>query len=376
MAERVLKRIDWLLVFFIVPIVLAGLATMNSFTPIEGTDNFFNKQIIWVLISFAVFFIFSFIDFRFLKRTDVLMSLFLLFCGILLTLFVFGKVSHGAQSWFSFNQVSFQPAEIMKLILILILAKYFSRRHVEIKDIRHIFISGLYALIPFVLVLLQPDFGSAMIIFIIWFGMTLVSGISKKHLLTVFCSGLLAFGLLWLFAFAPYQKARIASFISPMSDIHGSGYNSIQSTIAVGSGQIVGKGLGFGTQSRLKFLPEYETDFVFAAFSEEWGFIGAFLIFLLFGLVIWRILYSATLGASNFETLFALGLAIYLGSHILINIGMNLGLLPVTGITLPFMSYGGSHLLTEFAGLGILMSMRKYARVAHRDEMKNEFFGA
>lgn len=373
--KKISNRVDWLLVFLIIPIVSAGLVTMNSFTPAEGTDNFFNRQIIWVLISFAIFFIFSFIDFRFLKRTDVLVFLFLLFSGILLTLLIFGSISHGAKSWFSFGSFSFQPADMMKLVLILILAKYFSRRHVEIKNIKHIFISGFYALIPFVLVLLQPDFGSAMIIFLIWFGMTLVSGISKKHLFTVIFSGLVIFGLLWLFAFAPYQKARIASFLNPMSDIHGSGYNSIQSTIAIGSGQIIGKGLGFGTQSRLKFLPEYETDFVFAAFAEEWGFVGAFLILLLFGFVIWRILHFATLGAFNFEILFALGLAIYFGSHIFINVGMNLGLLPVTGITLPFMSYGGSHLITEFAGLGILMSMRKYSRVAHRDEMKNEFLG-
>lgn len=373
--KKISSGIDWLLVFFIVPIVLAGLVTMNSFTPAEGTGNFFNKQIIWVLLSFAVFFIFSFVDFRFLKRTDVLMFLFLLFSGILLALFIFGNIIHGAKSWFSFGSLSFQPADMMKLVLILLLAKYFSRRHVEIKNIKHIFISGLYALIPFLLILLQPDFGSAMIIFLIWLGMTLVSGISKKHLFSVIFSGLLIFGLLWLFAFAPYQKARIVSFLNPLADIHNSGYNSIQSTIAIGSGQVIGKGLGFGTQSRLKFLPEYETDFIFAAFAEEWGFVGSLLIFLLFCLVIWRILYFATLGASNFEMLFALGLAIYFGIHILINIGMNLGLLPVTGITLPFMSYGGSHLMAEFAGLGILVSMRKYARVAHRDELKNEFLG-
>jgi len=160
-----------------------------------------------------------------------------------------------------------------------------------------------------------------------------------------------------------------------VADIHGTGYNSLQSTIAVGSGQIFGKGLGFGTQSRLKFLPEPQTDFIFAAFSEEWGFAGSLLILLLFGLVIWRILLTASLGLSNFEMLFGMGIAIYFMSHILINVGMNLGVMPVTGIPLPFMSYGGSHLLTEFAGLGILMSMRRYARPAHRDDMKNEFLG-
>ena len=206
--------------------------------------------------------------------------------------------------------------------------------------------------------------------------MVLVSGISKTHIFLVFMAGALGVLLLWTFVFAPYQKARIANFLNPLSDIHGSGYNSYQATIAVGSGQIIGKGLGFGTQSRLKFLPENQTDFIFAAFAEEWGFVGSILVLLLFGLIIWRILYIASHGATNFETLFGMGFAIYLMSHILINIGMNLGLMPVTGIPLPFMSYGGSHMITEFAGLGILMSMRKDFRTVHSDDMKNEFLGA
>ncbi|MFA6325098.1 MAG: rod shape-determining protein RodA [Candidatus Paceibacterota bacterium] len=375
MVEKTLKRIDWLLVFFLIPITLAGLITMKSFAPLEGAGNFFNKQIIWILLSFAIFFVFSFIDFRFLKRTDVLVFLFLLFSGVLLLLFIIGSISHGATSWFSFGYFSFQPADVMKLILVLLLAKYFSRRHVEIRNIKHIFISGFYAFVPFVLVLLQPDFGSAMIIFFIWFGMALISGISKRHLLFIVVSGVLVFSALWVFVFASYQKDRIINFLNPTFDVHGSGYNTIQSTIAVGSGQIIGKGLGFGTQSRLKFLPEYQTDFIFAAFAEEWGFIGSLLILLLFVLVIWRILYFASIGLSNFETLFSIGIAIYLMAHIIINIGMNIGILPVAGIPLPFMSYGGSHLLTEFMGLGILMSMRRHARSVHRDDIKNEFLG-
>ena len=375
MSVSFLKRIDWLLLFLVLPIAAAGLAVMKSFSPLEGTNSFFDKQLIWISVGLIVFFVFSMIDYRFLKRTDVLMSLFLFLSGILVVLFLLGAVSHGAQSWFDFGSFSFQPTDMMKLVLILILAKYFSRRHVEIKNIKHIFVSGLYAIIPFGLVLLQPDFGSAIIIFLIWFGMTLVSGISKRHLLTLMVGGILIFGLFWAFVFAPYQKARVVNFINPTADIHGTGYNAIQSTIAVGSGQILGKGLGFGTQSRLKFLPEYQTDFVFAAFSEEWGFIGSLLIFILYALVIWRILHYASVGSSNFETLFAMGVAIFFMSHVLINIGMNLGIMPVTGITLPFMSYGGSHLIVEFASLGILMSMMRNARPAHRDDMKNEFLG-
>jgi rod shape determining protein RodA len=263
----------------------------------------------------------------------------------------------------------------MKLVVILMLAKYFSRRHVEINNFKHIFISGIYALIPFLLVFFQPDFGSAIIIFFIWIGMTLVSGISKRHFLMVLGSGFIIFFILWGFVFKPYQQNRILNFVNPMSNVHGSGYNVYQSTIAVGSGRLTGKGVGFGTQSRLKFLPEYQTDFIFAAFVEEWGFVGAMLLFLLLGLIIWRILHIALLGATNFETLYGLGLSIYFMSHFIVNIGMNIGIMPVTGITLPFMSYGGSHLLTEFIGLGILFGMNRYRRVAHRDDMRNEFLG-
>ncbi len=375
MAEQALKKIDWMLVLFILPIILAGLFTMKSFVLGEGEASFFTRQIVWVCVSFGVFFAFSFVDFRFLKRTDILVAVFLIFSGLLLLLFVLGNVSRGSKSWFDLGFFSFQPVDMMKLVLILILSKYFSRRHVEIRNIKHLFISGVYMLIPLVLVLLQPDFGSAMVLLLIWFGMVLVSGISKKHLLFVFIGGALAFGMLWMFAFAPYQKARILNFINPLSDVHGSGYNAFQSTIAVGSGQLTGKGLGFGTQSRLEFLPEPETDFIFAAFAEEWGFIGSTIILTLFTLVIWRVLYTAARGATNFETLFALGVAIFFMSHILINVGMNLGLMPVTGIPLPFMSYGGSHLLTEFMALGILMSHRRYSRIAHRDDMRHEFLG-
>lgn len=370
--KKSLLRIDWLLVVFLLPVLGAGLVTMKSFT--ESTP-FFSHQLIWIGIAFSVFFFLSYIDFRFLKRTDVLVSIFGIFSLLLILLFIFGHTSNGAQSWFSFGGFSFQPSDMMKLVVIMMLAKYFSRRHVEIDNFKHIFISGLYAFVPFLLVFLQPDFGSAIIILFIWVGMTLVSGISWKHFFFVLGSGVVALFFLWIFVFQPYQKDRILNFVNPMSDIHGSGYNVYQSTIAVGSGQIMGKGVGFGTQSRLKFLPEYQTDFIFAAFVEEWGFVGAVLLFLFLGLVIWRILHISLLGATNFEILYGVGLSIYFMSHFIVNIGMNIGIMPVTGITLPFMSYGGSHLLTEFIGLGILMGMNKYSRVAHKDDMRNEFLG-
>ncbi len=367
------SNIDWVLLAAIAPILIFGLVTMHSFS--DSGANLLTKQLIWILVSFIVFLGVSQIDIRFWKRTGLLVGVYLFSILVLSALFVLGQVSNGAQSWFDFGGFSFQPSDVMKLVVVLMLAKYFSRRHVEIKHSRHIFVSALYAFIPFALVFLQPDFGSAIIILFVWFGMVLVSGISKKHILMVFGIGLVAFCTLWFFVFASYQKARIINFIHPMSDIRGTGYNAYQSTIAVGSGQFIGKGIGFGTQSRLQFLPEYETDFIFAAFAEEWGFVGAIILFILYGIVLWRILRVARFGSTNFEILFAMGFAILIASHLLINIGMNIGLMPVTGITLPFMSYGGSHMIMLFIGLGILMSARKHARTAHQEDMRNEFLG-
>lgn len=367
-------RIDWILLLAVAPILVAGLFTMESFG--SGPDYYLTRQLVWIGVSLIVFFFCASIDWRFLRHGGLLAGLFILTAGVLGLLFTLSETVRGVQSWLSFGGVSLQPADFAKVVLILVLAKYFSRRHIEIAHIRHIIVSGLYALIIFVLVFLQPDFGSAIIIFAIWLGMTMVSGISKKHLFAVFAVGAGAFLVAWSVVLLPYQKERVLSFLNPLADIQGAGYNAYQSTIAVGSGQILGKGIGFGTQSRLRFLPEYQTDFIFAAFAEEWGLIGVLIFFFLFGVILWRIIQTALVGASNFETLFGLGLAIMLMSHFIIHVGMNIGVLPVTGLPLPFMSYGGSHLLAEFTALGILMGMRRYARAYHRDDVhNNEFLG-
>ena len=340
-------RLDWLLISATLPLVVFGLITMNSFLT---ESYFFDRQITWVLFSYALLLALSFGDWRFLRKSWLLVVFYFVAIAVLATLFVLGQVTKGAQSWLSFGGLSLQPADFMKLVLVLMLAKYFSKRHIEIANIRHIIVSGLYALIPFIFILLQPDFGSALIIFLIWLGMILVSGVSKKHLTFLTIAAVLVSVIAWSFVLQPYQQKRIMTFIHPLADIHGSGYNAFQSTIAVGSGQILGKGVGYGTQSRLKFLPEYQTDFIFAAFAEEWGLIGVLILFLLFGVVIWRILANALVGATNFETLFGLGIAIMFLSHFIIHVGMNIGILPVTGLPMPLMSYGGSHLMTEFIG--------------------------
>ncbi len=363
---------DWVLFGSLIPLVVGGLVTMYSFT---SDENLFSKQIIWVVVSFIIFFILSFVDFRFFRKTAPVMVVYLTSTFFLVLVLIVGRTIKGAKSWIDFGFFSFQPADFAKLALILILAKYFSKRHVEIGNIKHILVSGLYAFGLFFLVMLQPDLGLGIILFIIWFGMILLAGISKKHLFAVVMIGAITFAGLWAYVFKDYQKKRIMTFLHPLADVRGAGYNSYQSTIAVGSGEILGKGIGYGTQSRLNYLPEYETDFIFAAFAEEWGFVGVLFLIISFGLLIFRIMDNAIKGESNFEILFASGVAIMFIGHFIINIGMNMGIMPVTGIPLPFVSYGGSHLLISFIALGILMGMRRYRREAHRDLIKNEFLG-
>ena len=339
-------------------LTLLGLVTMFTF---EGENVFFTRQAIWIGVACAVFFAALVPDYRFLRAGHVTFFLFLGSVALLVLVLFFGETVKGAQSRFDLGFFSVQPSDPAKLVLIALLAKYFSKRHEVIGDFKHILISGAYAFVLFALIFVQPDFGSAIIIFCIWFGMVLVSGISLKHLAVVTATGAVAFALLWQFGFQPYQKERIVTFLNPLADIQGAGYNAYQSTIAVGSGQWWGKGIGYGTQSKLQFLPEYETDFIFAAFAEEWGLVGVVLVFALFAVVVWRLVHYALAASSNFERLFASGVAVLIISHFTIHVGMNIGLLPVTGTTIPFLSYGGSHLVTEYLGIAMVIAMGRYA---------------
>ena len=365
--------IDWILFLATIPLLAAGLISMRSFG--NESNYYFTRQLFWIGISVFVFFVFSLIDWRFLRKSELLAGFFVLISFFLAILLVLGKTVKGAASWFDLGLFSIEPVDPLKIVVILILAKYFSRRHIEIANIRHIILPSLYVFIPTLLVFLQPDFGSSIIIFLIWLGMMLVSGINKKHLLVIFLIAVATLASAWLFAFKPYQKARILTFIDPARDARGAGYNALQSMIAVGSGQFFGKGIGFGSQSRLEFLPEHQTDFVFAAFAEEWGFVGALFIFLFYGIIIWRIFRIAALGRSNFESLYGIGVAVFLTAHFFVNIGMNIGIMPITGTTLPFLSYGGTHMLTVYTALGILMGMRRYSRHTHPDDAEKEFLG-
>ncbi|USN94551.1 MAG: rod shape-determining protein RodA [Candidatus Nomurabacteria bacterium] len=366
------KNFDIYLFLSVIPIMVSSLSVLHS---IRGEADFFGRQLMWVFLGLSIAFLVSLIDTRFLKRSGVVLTVYGIAMFLLVGVLIFGSTVKGSKSWFDFGFLSFQPSDLAKLALILILSKYFSRRHIEIKRLKHIFISLIYMAVPFGLIFLQPDFGSAMVLFFIWAGMALVAGISRKHLSILGGICLAAFIVMWFFVFQPYQKERLSTFINPLSDLQGAGYNTYQSIIAVGSGQFLGKGFGFGTQSRLEFLPEYETDFVFAAFSEEWGFVGVMVLLFFFFLLLWRIINTAEKGETNFEILFCSGVAILFFSHILVNIGMNLGVMPVTGIPLPFMSYGGSHILVESILLGIVLAMGRYKRPSHRSEISQEIEG-
>lgn len=369
------RHIDW---FLITPALLLtgiGLLTMNTF----GIGySLAPRQLMWTVIAFGVYVTISFIDMRALRRTSIIMSLYGLVMVFLILLLVAGHTIMGAKSWFVFGGISFQPADLAKLVLIALLAKYLSRRHVEIADWRHIVVTGAYAFSIVLLVLLEPDLGTAVIIGSIWLGLMLVSGISKKHLTILAMLLLLSASFLWFFGLKPYQRTRIITFINPAADIRGAGYNAYQAMIAVGSGEFLGKGIGYGTQSQLRFLPEYQTDFIFAAYAEEWGFFGILLLLSLYGILLSRLFIIAKHSSTNFDAFFTLGVAILFIAHIVVHIGINIGLLPVTGTTIPFMSYGGSHLVMEFAALGIVTSFARYARAAPRtalnENSEDEYF--
>lgn len=361
---RLFSNIDWFLFFSALAVSLLGLVTM---WPIGGTEAFFDRQIVWIALAVGAFLLASLPEYTFLRRTPIVAGIYGLAIFLLILVFLVGTTVKGAQSRFDVG-FAIQPSEFAKLALIIVLAKYFARRHVAIAHFRHILVSGAYAGAICFLVFLQPDFGGAIILASIWLGMVLVAGISWRHIAILLATALVLAGGLWVGVLQDYQKQRILTFIHPLADIHGAGYNAYQSTVAVGSGEFLGKGIGQGSQSKLRFLPEYQTDFIFAAFAEEWGFVGVVIILGLYAVIITRALISAAYGSDNFAVLFGVGVCIMFLAHIIVHIGMNLGLLPVTGTTIPFMSYGGSHLIVEFVALGILMGLRRSNRPRRSDD--------
>lgn len=355
-----LKKLDWVLIISALLITGMGLLSIYSSSISRGDFLNFKKQIIFFGIGFFLMIFFIFFDWRILRDDPYFILALYFFCLLLLAgLFFFAPEIRGVKSWYKLGPISIHPIEFTKVILIILLAKYFSIRHIEMYRIKHIFLSGVYVLAPAILVFLQPDLGSVLILAALWGGILIISGIKIRHFLILCLCFLLILILSWFFLLRDYQKERIISFLQPqLADPLKIGWSQNQAKIAIGSGGLFGQGLGSGSQTQYGFLPEPQTDFIFAAIAEEMGLLGISVLLFLFSILLWRIFRIALSSASNFPRLFASGFAILLISQIFIHIGMNLGILPIIGISLPLVSYGGSSLIATLFALGVLESIK------------------
>ncbi len=351
-------KIDWIMVVAVVLLISLGLLLIYSTSAsASGMFDYANlkKQILAVAIGIIFFILLVFIDYKLFKNFAYF--LYILMIVLLVAVLIFGSEIRGTKGWFNFGFFQFQPAELAKIILLIILAKYFASISGKLSMFRHIIISGIITFIPVGLIMMQPDFGSALVLVFLWFVMLFISGIKRNYIAILGGSGTFIGWIVWQFVFKDYQKERILTFLHPNRDPLGSGYNIIQSKIAVGSGGLLGKGLGYGSQSQLKFLPAQQTDFIFAALSEELGFFGGLLLLTLFFILLLRIINISKNSRDEFGLMIGIGAVLILIFQILVNVGMNMGLLPVTGIPLPFVSYGGSSLISILILMGILQSV-------------------
>lgn len=350
---------DWILLSAVYLLLGVGLLTIYSLSSGFSNQNIFVRQLVFASLGTATLVSFPLFDYRHLSKLST--PLYFLMTGVLAFVLIFGSTIRGTSGWIQFFGFQFQPVEFSKIVLIIFLASFTSQKRSELGDFVRLVASLVLTSALILLVLKQPDLGSAVILAGIWFSMVVVSGIRKRHLALLGALFSLVVLIGWFFL-APYQKDRIFTFLHPEQDRQGSGYNVFQSLVAVGSGGLSGKGLGHGSQSQFQFLPERHTDFIYAVISEELGFIGAGLVLFLFGVILWRTVGASLSAQDNFGYLLGMGLSAMIFIHALINIGMNIGVLPVTGIPLPFVSYGGSSLLSMFLGVAIIqniVSLRK-----------------
>ena len=353
-----LKKLDWGLIVPAALLVCFGLAGIWSTCVARNDFSNFEKQVIFFACGLLIMFGISFFDYRTLRNNSHFILVLYAICVILLVgLHFFAPAIKGSRGWYKIGFLSFDPIEPTKIVLVALLAKYFSMRHVEMYKFRNIIFSGFYVLLPAIFIFIKPDLGGTMVILLIWLGILLVSGIKINHfLILVLCFAVIA-GVAWGFLLKDYQKQRITAFLFPY-DYLGASWSQNQTKISIGSGQFFGEGLAKGSQVQYGFLPEPHTDFIFSVLSEEWGMVGDIVLFFVYGFLVWRVLHIAIRSKSNFPRLFASGFAIILTAQFFINIGMNLSLLPVVGIYLPFISYGGSAMLFNFTFLGILQSIK------------------
>jgi rod shape determining protein RodA len=351
--RSVFRRQDWFLSGVVAVITGLGLLTIHSVSPTR-----FLPQLLWFAIGLAVVFLVASFDFRpLITYRWFVGGIYFLAITLLIATAIFAPTIREAKSWIVFGSARFQTSEFAKVALIMALALFFARAHIGIARIKNVLISFAIFAIPAALVFLQPDLGSALIFFVIWVGFLFVSGIPWRHLLIGFLI-FVALGLgAWQYALQDYQKERVIGFLDSSYDPLGVNYSVIQSKIAIGSAGFFGKGYGQGTQAQLGFLPESYSDFIFAAFIEEWGLFGGLVLVGLFSFLLIRILVIGFKSHNNFFRLFCLGVVIMFFSQFSFNVGSALGFLPVTGVTFPFFSYGGSSLFVNMLILGVIQGI-------------------
>jgi rod shape determining protein RodA len=355
--DEELKRFNWVLLAMELILFLIGIWNLHSATSVEDKSlGLYRNQILWFLVGMGLTGIILVFHYSMLGR--VAYGIYFMNILLLVAVLIMGKASLGARRWIGFGGLRLQPSEFMKLSMVICLAKYLETdRTIGGYGLRDLILPGILVGIPVLLVMAQPDLGTAMIILLASASMMLFAKIKPRTLLLLATVALVTIPVAYQFALKPYQRQRIISFIDPMADPKGSGYNSIQSMIAVGSGQIFGKGYQKGTQSQLNFLPEHHTDFIFSVFSEEHGFFGCAILVLLYGIFLLNGLSVAYQSNDKFGMLCAVGILSIFFWHIFFNMGMVMGLLPIVGVPLPFLSYGGSALITAAIGVAILTNI-------------------
>src|SRR3989338_6134888 len=335
-----LRRLDWVLNGALIFLVAASLISLASTAP-----DLFLSQLLWSVIGLVIIFFVSHFDWRpFINYPWVVWGFYFLSIGLLVLTYLAAPEIRGVRGWLTLGPLQFQTSEFSKFVLIFLYSYIFAKLHVSIARPKNLIMSFGYCLIPVGLVLLQPDLGSALILLGIWFGYLLVSGIRWKHLAIIFCVAAISFGLMWASFLKPYQKERITGLFNPERDPLGINYSVIQSKIAIGSAGFFGKGFGQGAQSHLGFLPEAQTDFIFAAFVEEWGLAGFGAWALIWLYLFYRLIKLGQRVGDNISAFIVIATASLFFVQICINLGSNLGFLPVIGVSLPFFSFGGSNL--------------------------------
>lgn len=359
MNEEQFKKFDWTLIAICICVFAIGLGNLYSATFNEFVGRglrYWQSQLIWFGVGSAIAVVIMLVHYKILSRFAYWIYFANLF--LLVLVLVAGKASLGARRWIGAGGFYIQPSEFMKLSAVLAMAKYFETERVTSGyRLRDLWLPTMMILMPVGLIMLQPDLGTAMIILLTFGSMMLFIKIKKKSILLVLSVVLISAMPIYKWGLKPYQRQRLVSFVNPMSDPKGSGYNSIQSMIAIGSGEILGKGFKKGTQSQLNFLPEHHTDFIFAVFSEEHGFLGAMVLLSFYVLFFLTSLNIAYVSHDKFGTLLALGIIMIFFWHVFINTGMVCGIMPIVGVPLPFMSYGGSSLITSLIGIAILTNI-------------------